>query len=242
MEFIQNIVNLFLHLDKNLGVAIEHFGIFTYLLLFLIIFLETGLVVTPFLPGDSLLFVAGTLSATSGLHIGWLFLILASAAILGDTANYWIGHFLGPKVFRRENVRFFKKEYLEKTQRFYEKYGGKTIILARFVPIVRTFAPFVAGVGKMHYRQFISFNVIGGILWVFLFTFGGFWFGNLPLVKNNFHIAILIIIFFSLLPAILEYVKHRQEKEALNKEAIKIDYKSLSETFHKQKIADGLER
>lgn len=220
MELIKSAVDLFLHLDKNLNYVIQTYGLLTYLFLFGIIFMETGLVVTPFLPGDSLIFVAGTLSATSSLNIGLLFILLCSAAILGDTVNYWIGHLVGPKVFMKENSRFFKKEYLEKTRRFYEKHGGKTIILARFVPIIRTFAPFVAGVGKMHYGQFISYNVVGGILWVSLFTFGGYWFGNLPIVKNNFHLSIFIIIFISILPGIIEYIKHKRHKKGDLKEAL----------------------
>ena len=234
MQFLQSVIDIFLHLDKNLASIITQYGTFTYILLFAIIFLETGFVVTPFLPGDSLLFVAGTLAATNSLNIVWLLLLLSLAAILGDTVNYWIGHFIGPKVFSRDNARFFKKEYLEKTRQFYAKYGGKTIILARFVPIIRTFAPFVAGVGKMHYGQFITFNIVGGLLWVFLFTAGGFWFGNLPIVKNNFHITIFVIIFISILPGIIEYFKHRREKE----KPVITDFKKLEKTFEKKHIAD----
>lgn len=237
MELLQNIFNLFLHLDKYLPIVIKNYGPLAYILLFLIIFMETGFVVTPFLPGDSLLFVAGALAATDALNIGLLFIILATAAILGDTVNYWIGYFIGPRVFSRENTRFFKKEYLEKTCEFYAKHGGKTIILARFVPIVRTFAPFVAGVGKMHYKQFISYNIIGGLLWVSLFTFGGYWFGNLPIIKNNFHISVFIIILLSLLPGIIEYIKHRRKK-ALHKAIPSPTYKILEETFKKQHLND----
>ena len=227
-----------LNLDKNLNYIFQTYGLLTYLFLFTVIFMETGLVVTPFLPGDSLLFVAGTLAATSSLNIGILFGILSIAAILGDTVNYWIGHLVGPKVFMKENARFFKKEYLEKTRRFYEKHGGKTIILARFVPIVRTFAPFVAGVGNMHYGQFISYNVIGGFLWVSLFIFGGYWFGNLPIIKNNFHLSIFVIIFLSLLPGIIEYIKHKREKAEAAKEEEKTNYQSISKTFHKKHLSD----
>ena len=232
MELLQNFINLFLHLDKNLLGIIQTYGAFTYILLFFIIFMETGVVVTPFLPGDSLLFVAGTLAAVNLLQIHWLVASLIVAAILGDTVNYWIGHHLGPRVFNKENSRFFKKEYLEKTREFYVKHGGKTIILARFVPIIRTFAPFVAGVGKMHYGHFISYNIVGGLLWVFLFTLGGYFFGNLPVVKNNFHVAIVIIIFLSILPGLIEFLKHKQEK----KKAVTTDFHKLEETFKKQHL------
>ena len=234
MQFLQTVFDIFLHLDKNLASIITQYGTFTYILLFAIIFLETGFVVTPFLPGDSLLFVAGTLAASSSLNIVWLLILLSLAAILGDTVNYWIGHFIGPKVFSRDNARFFKKEYLEKTRQFYAKYGGKTIILARFVPIIRTFAPFVAGVGRMHYGQFIAYNIVGGLLWVFLFTAGGFWFGNLPIVKNNFHLTIFAIIILSILPGVIEYFKHRREKD----KPVTTDFKKLEKTFEKQHIAD----
>lgn len=213
MELVQKIINLFLHLDKNLGLVIQNYGILTYPLLFIIIFLETGLVITPFLPGDSLLFAAGTFASGSFLRVELLFGSLVIAAILGDTVNYWIGHFIGPRVFN-ENIRFLKKEYLEKTQKFYEKHGGKTIILARFIPIIRTFAPFVAGVGKMSYWHFLLYNIVGGILWVTLFVFGGYFFGNLPIVKRNFHIVIFTIIFISILPGIVEFLKHRYQHKS----------------------------
>lgn len=236
MELLQNFINLFLHLDKNLLGIIQNYGVFTYAILFLVIFLETGLVVTPFLPGDSLLFVAGTLAATNLLQIYWLVVLLAVAAILGDTLNYWIGHHLGPRVFNKENSRFFKKEYLEKTREFYVKHGGKTIILARFVPIIRTFAPFVAGVGKMHYSQFLSYNIFGGLLWVCLFTFGGYWFGNLPIIQKNFHLAIFMIIFVSLLPTIIEIFKHYLSKREAK--TVSSDYHKIEETFKKQHLSD----
>ena len=210
VDILNNLVNIFLHLDKNLIAVTEAYGVYTYLFLFLIIFLETGVIVTPFLPGDSLIFMAGSLAASDALHIGWLFGCLAIAAIIGDTTNYWIGHFVGPKVFK-EKSRFFKKEHLEKTHRFYQKHGGKAIILARFVPIVRTFAPFVAGIGRMNYWHFIAYNVIGGLLWVLLFVFGGYFFGNLPFVKKNFNLVVAMIIFISLLPALIEYLKGRKE-------------------------------
>ena len=209
MELIGNLIELFLHLDKHLNEIIQNYGVWTYLLLFFIIFLETGLVVTPFLPGDSLLFAAGTFAALGSLNVVGLFILLSVAAVVGDTVNYWIGHFVGPKVFSREDVRFLNKEHLERTHRFYEKHGGKTIILARFIPIIRTFAPFVAGIGKMTYWHFISYNVIGGVVWVALFTFVGYFFGNIPFVKDNFTLVILAIIFISLVPVMIEFVNHR---------------------------------
>ena len=214
MELIKELIEFILHLDKHLHVLILQYGTLTYLILFLIIFAETGLVLTPFLPGDSLLFAAGTFAAQGSFNVHILFLILAAAAIVGDTVNYWIGHYLGPKIFEK-NIRFLKKEYLERTHQFYEKYGGKTIILARFVPIIRTFAPFVAGIGSMTYTRFISFNVIGGAIWCALFVYGGFYFGNLPFVKNNFSLVIIAIIFISMLPGIIEYMRHKLNK--LNK-------------------------
>lgn len=215
MEFINTFINIFLHLDEHLIAVTQTYGSFTYLILFLTIFMETGLVITPFLPGDSLLFMAGSLAAGKVLHIGWLFGLLILAAIVGDTINYWIGYYVGPKVFKKEKSRFFKKKHLERTHKFYEKHGGKAIILARFVPIIRTFAPFVAGIGKMSYNRFITYNVFGGIIWVSLFTFGGYYFGNLPFVKNNFHLVVVAIIFISILPIIIEYIDQR--KQALSK-------------------------
>ena len=208
MGWINIIIDLFLHLDEHLNVVIQNYGAWTYLLLFAIIFMETGLVVTPFLPGDSLLFAAGTFAALGSLHVGFLFLLLASAAILGDTVNYWIGHYIGPRAFSGD-VRFLKKAYLDRTHEFYERHGGKTIILARFVPIIRTFAPFVAGVGAMTYSRFIAYNVSGGIAWVAIFTFGGFFFGNLPVVKDNFSLVIIAIILISILPGVIEFFRER---------------------------------
>ena len=219
MEFAQTLINLFLHLDKNLTSIIAQFGALTYIILFLIIFCETGLVVTPFLPGDSLLFVAGSLAAFGSLDILVLFITLALAAIIGDSVNYWIGSMLGRRVFK-EKSRFFKMEYLIKTEKFYEKHGGKTIILARFMPIIRTFAPFVAGIGKMNYKWFISFNVFGGIFWVGLFLFGGYFFGNIPIIKENFEVSIFVIIFVSILPGIIEYIKHKRHKKGDLEEAL----------------------
>jgi membrane-associated protein len=214
MDLISKIVDFVLHLDTHLNALIQASGFWTHLILFVVIFCETGLVVTPFLPGDSLLFAAGTFAAAGSLKIGWLFLLLAAAAVLGDTVNYWIGKIIGPKVFQKENSRIFKKQYLDRTHRFYEKYGAETIILARFVPIVRTFAPFVAGIGKMTYARFLSYNVIGGVLWVALFTFGGYFFGNIPFVKKNFSLVIIAIILISLFPIAYEFLKHRKKKAA----------------------------
>lgn len=221
-----------MHIDKYLAQIIQTYGVLTYAILFFIIFLETGLVVTPFLPGDSLLFVAGTLSATTSLNIFILYFLLLVSAILGDNCNYWIGRFIGQKVFSRENSRFFKKEYLEKTRAFYAKYGVKAIILARFMPIIRTFSPFVAGVGHMHYKTFLAFDILGGFLWISIFTWGGYFFGNLPIVKNNFHTAIFVIIFLSILPGIIEFIKHKREK----KKEVKTDFHKLEETFKKQHL------
>jgi membrane-associated protein len=208
MDIISTIVDYIIHLDKHLAVVIHNYGVWTYFFLFLIIFMETGLVVTPFLPGDSLLFAAGTFAGLGVLNIWVLFITLSLAAILGDTVNYWIGHYIGPRAFSG-NVRFLKKEYLDRTHEFYERHGGKTIILARFIPIIRTFAPFVAGIGEMSYGHFISYNVIGGIVWVALFTFGGYFFGNLPFVQNNFSFVVLAIIFISVMPGVYEFFKER---------------------------------
>ncbi|MGB9674027.1 MAG: DedA family protein [Anaerolineales bacterium] len=210
MNVVLYLVDLFLHLDKHLHVVIQTYGVWTYFLLFLIIFMETGFVVTPFLPGDSLIFAAGTFASLGALNVHFLYFLIATAAILGDTANYWIGHFIGPKAFSG-NIRFLKKEYLIRTHEFYEKHGGKTIILARFIPIIRTFAPFVAGVGEMTYWKFISYNVIGGLSWVALFLYGGYFFGNLKFVKENFSLVVLAIILISVMPGIIEYFKSRRE-------------------------------
>jgi membrane-associated protein len=208
MEIISTIIDLFLHLDKHLAVVIQQYGIWTYLLLFLVIFLETGLVITPFLPGDSLLFAAGTFAGMGVLNVWVLFISLSIAAILGDTVNYWIGHYIGPRAFSG-NIRFLKKEYLDRTHEFYEKHGGKTIILARFIPIIRTFAPFVAGIGAMSYSHFIAYNVVGGVLWVGIFTFLGYYFGSLPFVQDNFSYVVIAIILISVTPIFIEYVMNR---------------------------------
>lgn len=209
MGIITRGLDIILHLDKYVSFIIQNYGVFTYFILFFVIFLETGLVITPFLPGDSLLFVSGAFAASGVINVFILFLILAIAAILGDTFNYWIGNYFGEKVFVKS--RFFRKEYLEKTKNFYEKYGGKTIIIARFIPIVRTFAPFVAGVGKMDYLKFLSFNIIGGIGWVGLFLFGGYYFGAIPFVQENLSVIVLLIIFISLLPVIFEFIKEKRK-------------------------------
>ncbi|MCU0485161.1 MAG: DedA family protein [Anaerolineales bacterium] len=209
MEFILQLIDIFIHLDRYLGEIIRNYGGWTYAILFLIIFMETGFVVTPFLPGDSLLFAAGAFAGLGDLNVLTLFVLLAIAAVLGDTINYWIGHYIGPRAFSGE-IRFLKKEYLDRTHNFYEKHGMITIILARFVPIVRTFAPFVAGVGSMSYGKFFSYNVIGGIAWVALFTFMGYFFGNLPVVQNNFSLVVIAIILISVIPAITEFLKERR--------------------------------
>ncbi len=207
-RFSLHLVDLFLHLDRHLAVVIGEYGALTYVILFLVIFCETGLIVMPILPGDSLLFAAGALAVTTDLRLELLIVLLLVAAILGDAVNYAVGHYLGPKVLT-SNHRFLKREYLDKTNQFYEKYGGKTIIFARFVPIVRTFAPFLAGVGGMTYARFALFNVVGAVLWVGGFTLAGYFFGTIPAVKHNFTIVIIGIIFVSILPAVVEYLKVR---------------------------------
>jgi membrane-associated protein len=209
---MHTIIDIFLHLDTHLQSVIATYGTWTYALLAIIVFCETGLVVTPFLPGDSLLFAAGTFAALGSLSLPILLVTMSICAVVGDTVNYAIGSFIGPKAFR-ENARFLNKQHLEKTQHFYEKYGAKTIILARFVPIVRTFAPFVAGVGKMHYRTFLLFNLIGGLLWSCGFLILGYFFGNIPIVRDHFETVILGIIFVSIVPGIIEYVRSRSKRE-----------------------------
>jgi membrane-associated protein len=209
MDLIHMFIDYFLHLDRHLNVVIQMYGMWTYLILFLIVFCETGLVVTPILPGDSLLFAAGAFAASGALQVQPLFLLLSIAAIGGDTVNYWAGHMIGPKIFQQEKIRFMKKEYLDRTHEFYERHGGKTIILARFIPIIRTFAPFVAGIGRMTYLHFISYNVVGGIAWIALFIFGGYFFGNIAVVKEHFTLVILAIIFISILPGIIEFARQR---------------------------------
>ena len=213
MDLIRYAIDFILHLDTHLAEIIARYGVWTNLILFLIVFAETGLVVTPFLPGDSLLFAAGTFAALGSLDPGVLILLLSIAAIVGDTVNYWVGAFIGPRAFTGE-VRWLKKDYLDRTHAFYEKHGGKTIILARFIPIIRTFAPFVAGVGAMTYSRFLLYNVVGGIVWVTLFVLAGYYFGNLPAVRQNFTYVIFAIILLSVLPIVVEYVKARRRASA----------------------------
>jgi len=210
-------MNILLHLDKYLSVIIQNYGIGTYLLLFLIIFGETGLVVTPFLPGDSILFTAGAFAAIGSLDIKLLLLVVSIAAVLGDTVNYTIGKSIGHKIYEIENVKFIKKEHLLKARAFYEKYGAMTIIIARFIPVIRTFAPFVAGIGEMSYTKFITYNIVGAVSWAALVTLMGFYFGNLPAVKSNFALVILAIIVISIMPALFEFTKQKlkmMEKKA----------------------------
>jgi len=209
MEFIKTVIDIFIHLDRHMNLVIQNYGLWTYLILFLIIFCETGLVVTPFLPGDSLLFAAGAFAAMGPLDVTWLFCLLSIAAVAGNTVNYWIGYYVGPKIFHRENVRFLNRRYLARTHRFYEKHGGKTIIIARFMPIIRTFAPFVAGLGFMNLWRFSIYNATAGIAWVGIFVFGGYYFGNMPMVKQNFTFVILAIITISVLPGVIEFLRHR---------------------------------
>jgi membrane-associated protein len=219
MDFVHWIVDLFLHLDDHLAEAIASYGGHTYALLFVIVFLETGFVVTPILPGDSLLFAAGTFAAVGSLNVWAVVGLLSFAAVLGDIVNYAIGRYLGPRVFHFPKSRFFNPDHLRKTHVFYEKYGGKTIIIARFVPIVRTFAPFVAGIGAMTYTKFIAYNVIGGVGWVFSCVFAGYFFGNLPIVRDNFSLAIAAVVVISVIPAVVEYLRHRRARAAASGEA-----------------------
>jgi membrane-associated protein len=214
MELIKKFIDVVLHVDRHLGDLILQLGPWMYVLLFLIIFCETGLVVTPFLPGDSLLFAVGAFCALpppGNLNLYALLVLLSVAAVLGDTVNYWIGAKLGPRIFRGENVRFLNKQHLERTHEFYERYGGKTIIIARFIPIIRTFAPFVAGMGKMTYPKFMSYNVIGGLVWIFSFLLLGYFIGNRPVVKKNFSYVILGIIILSVMPAVIEFYRERRK-------------------------------
>lgn len=219
MTIVKSLIDLFLHLDTHLSAIITQYGAWTYGLLFVVIFIETGLVVTPFLPGDSLLFAAGTFAALGSLNIWFLFVLLAAAAVLGDTVNYWIGHYLGDRAY---NIKWIKREYMDRTATFFDKYGRKTIFLARFVPIVRTFAPFVAGVGKMSYPAFISYNVFGGIVWVTLFTFAGYFFGNIPFIRHNFSLVVLAIVLISVVPMVVEAVKAQREARQAKTEVTEI--------------------
>jgi membrane-associated protein len=213
MELIKHFIDIILHLDKHLIGLVQQYGTLSYGILFAIIFCETGLVITPFLPGDSLLFAVGALSASGGFNPFLIFATLAAAAILGDSTNYWIGYFIGPKVFASENSLLLNRKHLERTNAFYAKYGGKTVIIARFIPIVRTFAPFVAGIGRMSYPKFLFFSVFGTILWIGLFVTAGYWFGNIPIVKRNFTLVVFAIILISILPAIFEALRSWQGKK-----------------------------
>ncbi len=217
---IKLVLDFFLHIDKNLEWVIATYGSLTYGILFLVIFMETGFVVTPFLPGDSLIFAAGVFAAKGSFNSLLVYGLLLVAAFLGDTVNYWIGHWVGPVAFEGK-TKFLKKEYLDKAQKFYDKHGGKAIVLARFVPIVRTFAPFVAGIGKMHYGKFISYNLLGGFLWVSLFLWAGYFFGNIPFVAHNFELVMVAIVMVSVVPIGIEWVKAQQEKSHIVKDFTK---------------------
>lgn len=208
-SFAFPLIDILLHLDQYLNEVINNYGIWTYLILFLVIFCETGLVVTPFLPGDSLIFVLGALAASGDINPLAIGGLLMTAAIVGNIVNYQIGRFLGPKVFAGEKIRFLKKEYLQRTHEFYEKHGGKTIIIARFIPIIRTFAPFVAGIGHMSYPRFLLYNIIGCVAWVMLCLAGGYYFGNIPIVKQNFTLVIYGIVLISVLPAVITFLRER---------------------------------
>ncbi len=210
MDIFLHFLNFFIHLDQHMLEFVAHYGTWTYLLLFVIIFCETGLVVTPFLPGDSLLFVAGALASSGSLELKWVLGLLIAAAILGNMLNYSIGHLLAQKVIRKERLSFVKPEHIERTHQFFEKYGGKAIIITRFVPIVRSFAPFLAGAGKMSYRKFFFYNIAGALLWVLPFGLAGYFFGNIPAVKKQFTLVVFAIIFISLLPVAWEYFKHKK--------------------------------
>lgn len=211
VDFLLYFVDVMLHLDKHVGEIIQWSGIWIYVILFLVIFLETGLVVTPFLPGDSLLFVVGTFAALGKIDVGFVWILLLVAAIIGDTVNYHMGKYVGPKVFHSENVRFLNKKHLMKAHDFYERHGGKTIIIARFVPIIRTFAPFVAGIGRMSYPRFLIYNVTGALAWITIFIFGGYYFGNIPAVKRNFTLVIVMIILLSIAPAVIAAISEKRK-------------------------------
>jgi membrane-associated protein len=235
---LTQVLHFFLHLDEYLNIIINMFGGYTYVILFLVIFVETGLVVMPILPGDSLLFIVGTLSGSGYLHIWISYITLLLAAILGDTLNYWIGYHLGAKLFSRKNSKLFNQAYLEKTREFYDKHGGKTIILARFLPVIRTFAPFVAGIGKMHYRTFLSYNIVGGFLWVTLLISAGYFFGGLPIIKNNFEYAIIGIVLISIVPMIGEYVKHKMSSKLSKSSSKHTTFKDINKTLKKEHLND----
>jgi len=213
VEVLTGFADIVLHLDRHLQWLVANYGPWIYAILFAIVFCETGLVVTPFLPGDSLLFVAGTVAAAGGMTIHGLFAALAAASFLGDNTNYWIGRYVGPRVFTREGSRLFNPEHLRRTQRFYDRYGAKTVFFARFVPIVRTFAPFVAGIGHMQYPRFLFFSFSGSIAWVGSLAYAGYYFGNVPMVKENLTLVIIAIVLVSILPGIVGYFRHRVRQE-----------------------------
>jgi len=209
MEFIKEVIEFILHIDTHLFDLCTNYGVWVYAIIFVIVFCETGLVVTPFLPGDSLLFAIGSLVAIHALQAQIIVPLLIGAALCGDNVNYWIGRYVGPRIFQKERSRFLNKEYLDRTHRFYEKHGRKTIIIARFLPIIRTFAPFVAGIGRMLYKRFLSFSILGAMLWVSLFVTGGYYFGNIPAVKNNFSLVILALVLIPGMPALVEFIRMR---------------------------------
>ena len=209
VELLATFIDVVLHLDRHLQALVAQYGAWVYLILFVIVFCETGLVVTPFLPGDSLLFVAGTVAAAGGMDVHLLVVLLIIAAILGDTVNYWIGNYLGPRVFHYQDSRWLNRKHLERAHAFYERHGGKTIVIARFVPIIRTYAPFVAGIGAMSYARFVAYNVGGAVLWVASLAYAGYFFGNLPIIKNNLTLVIIGIIILSIMPGVIEYLRHR---------------------------------
>ena len=213
MELLSTFIDIVLHLDRHLQWLVANYGTWIYAILFAIVYCETGLVVTPFLPGDSLLFVAGTLAAAGDMYVHGLFVLLATASFLGDNTNYWVGRYLGPRVFARQKSRLFNPEHLARTERFYQKYGPKMIFLARFMPIVRTFAPFVAGIGRMRYPTFLFYSFVGSIAWVGSLTYAGYYFGNVPLIKQNLTVVILAIVLLSISPAIVEFLRQRSRSQ-----------------------------
>lgn len=225
-----------LHFDESLSAIINLFGPLTYVILFAIVFAETGLVITPFLPGDSLLFAVGTLAGGNFLNIWIVYFTLLAAAIIGDTVNYWIGHHLGKRIFAKEDSKIFKRSYLEKTTEFYAKHGGKTIILARFIPLIRTFAPFVAGVGKMHYKTFLTYNLVGAFLWVTSLTFAGYFFGQMEFIKKNFEYAVIGIVLVSFAPVFIEFIRHKLSKKNVQKK--ETSYEEIQKVFKKEHLND----
>ncbi|MBW9173795.1 DedA family protein [Clostridium estertheticum] len=220
MDILINFINVIMHIDKYLTLMVQQYGMLTYGVLFLILFIETGLVITPFLPGDSMLFAAGALAGIGSMNIFTLLIISYLAAILGDTANYFIGKKIGKKILAKEKVRFINKDYLIKAQEFYEKHGSMTIVIARFIPIIRTFAPFVAGIGEMNYSKFVPYNIVGGGLWVSLFLGGGYFFGNLSFVKTHFSYMLVAIIIISLLPGVIVFIKEKRKKNEDNEDEV----------------------